>query len=177
MDLSGNIYIAETLNGDIRQLTCGGDLIPASEFEITGVGGFNFGIIDNLLFTNDRVVPGVVEIFDICSDGAPAGTICFDGMTSSNSWGMYIDPSDQTIYAISSFANRAVYKATVADINSGVCVAEFISQGSNTINIGDNWVPGGPSNPYGITTDDIGNIYILLIMILATEQLGNLQEV
>lgn len=161
MDLSGNIYIAEDRLGDIRKLNCGGEITPASEFEITGVGGLNFGVIDNLLFANDPAVTGVVEVFDICSGAAPFGTICFENMSAA-AWGMYIDPNDQTIYASSNFSNRAVYKATVADINSGACVPVLIPQGTSaSIAIGDNFIPLGQPQANGITTDDVGNIYIV----------------
>jgi len=161
-DLNGFLYIAEQSSGDIRKLRCDGEILPTTTFEIENVGGFNILTLGNLIFTNDPAVNNEVEVFNTCS-GMSEGTICFDGQTYN--WGLYISPYDETIYATSAFGNRAIYKATVDDIN-GACVQPFLTtQGSGVMpNIGDNFLPhsGGAANIQGITTDELGNIYFVL---------------
>ncbi|MEL6143684.1 MAG: hypothetical protein AAFU67_18945, partial [Bacteroidota bacterium] len=129
-DLNGFLYIAETKNGDMRKLTCEGELLPTQEFEVPGVGGFNFGSIGNLVFANDETVREELEVIDACS-GAIEGTICFENQVAN--WGMYIDPRTEIIYTTSQFAFRAIYKATVDDINSGMCVAPFLTSRATSV--------------------------------------------
>lgn len=161
IDINGFLYIGERSEGDIRKLNCNGEILPESEFEITGVGGFNFGNIGDMVFTNDLAVRDEVEVFNIC-EGAPMGSICFQNQTYN--WGLYVDTRDSTIYATSAFGTRAIYKATLADINSGTCVAPFLSAGNNNLPaIGDNFLPSASTtNIQGITTDKLGNIYVVL---------------
>jgi len=120
-----------------------------------------------LLFTNDEDNSdrAQVEVFNTCT-GEAEGAICFAGQTSN--WGLHIDSRTDTIYATSAFGTRAIYKATVADINSGDCtgspVQPFLSTGpSNVPNIGDSYLPGNNiGNIQGITTDEFGNIYVVM---------------
>ncbi len=160
MDLNGFLYIAEDQSGNIRKLSCDGTLLPTTTFEIEA-GGFNFGTIGNLLIVNDPAVINELEVFDLCT-GELKGDICFN-ITSAQSWGLYVDPRTDTIYYTSPFNTSGVFKATLDDLNSGTCIDPFLSSTTGMPNIGDNFLPNTSINPYGITTDILGNIYIVMI--------------
>ena len=163
VDLNGFLYIAETQSGNIRKLTCDGELLDATEFEVENIGGFNIASIDNLIFANDQdnTDRDRLEVINTCT-GDVVNSICFDNQQYN--WGLYIDPRTDTIYATSAFGNKAIYKATVADTTSGVCVTPFLTTGSSTVpDIGDDFLPGNNNrNINGLTTDEAGNIYVVL---------------
>ncbi len=156
-DLNGYLYIGETKDGDVRKLTCEGTLFPESDF-VLNVGGTNIGSIGNILFINEKeeTTASDVEVYNLCT-GNYEGAICFENVV--NSWGLYIDPRTDTIYyADRDAADPRIFKATLADINSGACITPFIEEGTGVPNVGDSFLPDD-GRPFGLTTDTLGNIY------------------
>ena len=158
VDLNGFLYISERAVGQIRKLSCDGEIVPASDFEINA-GSRNMGTIGNLLITNNgpNVATGI-DIYDLCSQD-PVGVICFEDY--SNNWGLFIDPRTQDIYVSKNVSPRIIYKATLADMNSGTCVMPFLEEGANPEPVvGDNFL-SDTFDPYGMTTDEDGNLYVV----------------
>ncbi len=161
-DLNGFLYIGDAVFGEpnkqIRQLTCDGTITPTSEVSFPiGAGVFNIVSTDNSLF---YTVLGeqTVKQLDICS-GTVINEVCFNGNTFAD-WGLFLDDNG-TFYAATSYetTNANLYRFTINDFGTGVCIDPLISAGDNIINIGDNELP--QTTLFGVTTDDFGNIYIV----------------
>ncbi len=168
-DINGNVYIGET--GDIRKLTCEGEIFSESDFVIND-DGFNFGSVGNSLYTNttsDRANPDeLINEYDLCT-GELTNTLCLNvDFSGQSDWGFFIDPNTNIMYStsqsdLSAPANagrNAVFQYTQADFGSASCVEPFIAGGDNIVNIGDNELPHGELR--GITTDLDGNIYVVM---------------
>ena len=155
MDLNGFLYIAENYwTGEIRKLTCDGDIFPESEFLIDGEPRFtNIQTIGNTIFTNrgnayDLCTGNLINSVDLC-DAEVSGSV------AGELWGFYYDENTGYFYSTNNNDNGSrVYRYTLADYGSGVCVPNFIDV---------NNLPGIPSGglPRGITTDPDGNIYMV----------------
>lgn len=161
-DLNGYLYINQQAVGDIRKLTCDGDVFPASDFVID-VPQFvtNVSSIGNTLYMNDNTDLANIEAYDLCT-GDFKGTICFDDVVYSN-WGLYIDPRTEEIYYAAqnqaSNGYNILYRFTEADLNSGSCVQGFLEEDDGIVALGDQELP--EHNIWGMTTDEARNIYFV----------------
>lgn len=167
-DLNGNLYIGETEAGDIRKLTCEGEIVPESEYVISGDGGYNIGSIGNFLYTNTSSAKEIRK-YDLCT-GQLVVAQCFEFATNSgqHDWGFFIDPVTGDMYTTyaqvggAAETNGVIYKYTDADLTgSATCFSTpFIASDDDIVNLGDNELPIGQLR--GITTDSAGNIYIVM---------------
>lgn len=168
IDLNGYVYIGEDFlqNGQIRRLSCTGEIEPESSYVINTRGIFNAGTIDNILVTNinyplnstsgnpfgsdSRIIVG----FNVCTT-APVGQATLGGPHGNDSfdWGLYIDPRTDLIYATNGFGgfgNRPyLYVMTLDDILNNVSVPPLTTS-----------LPSGDVR--GVTTDADGFIYVVL---------------
>ena len=150
-DLNGYLYIGATAGGGPqRKLTCDGEIFDAGDFSIP-IGGFNSGSIGNTLYTNGNLYQSdPIRAFNLCT-GDPLGSICLDQVSESGSapsWGFYIDPRTDMMYA--------------TDYEGGVWIFDESYLASGTcVPLAFNSSPVDFVREVGITTDELGNIYIV----------------
>lgn len=162
-DLNGNVYIGEGNTGDIRKFNCDGTLLPESEFVIMD-GGFNFASVGNTLYTNGLGTE--IDAYDLCT-GNYINQVCLDDAANSEDWGFYYDETTETFYSTAAaFGDSGsaefegdLWTYTANDFGSGNCISPLISANDGVVNIGDAELPHG--NLRGVTTDQMGNIYIV----------------
>lgn len=163
-DLNGNVYVGERLDLDIRKFNCDGTLSPKSEFVIPNQAGFNFASVGNTLYTNGG--GKIIIAFDLCT-GDSINSVCLDQARNNEDWGFYYDERTATFYSTGiAFGsnndgafNGDIWAYTASDFETGTCVSPFISTDDGVVNPGDVELPYG--NLRGITTDLMGNIYVV----------------
>jgi len=164
-DLNGNLYIGQTFLGNIRKLDCLGNIQPTSTFDIAD-GGFNVTTIDNELYLNSAVNPGIYA-YDIC-DQTPLGHVLMEdnngNSATSDDWGFYID-GQGTFYSTTGFtacSDNQLYIFTPSAMdftNNTVYNPAMESNGVDPIIGSFGVMPTGDIR--GVTTDINGNIYIV----------------
>jgi len=183
-DLNGFLYIGETSGGDVRRITCDGDIIPAANYEIDIEEGYNYGSIGNTLYVNTGWYDGRkdgIYAFDLCT-GAITGFYCLNGLDLNmyeewDDWGMYVDKATNKIYVTDGYSHLSANSTNgandlwVIDVATDVlnpdhaanpvCIDPLISSGDGTINVGDKELPVVENSLWGVTTDNVGNIYIV----------------
>ncbi|MEO0341183.1 MAG: hypothetical protein AAF242_18460, partial [Bacteroidota bacterium] len=166
-DLNGFLYIGETsgTGGDIRKLTCDGDLLDEGtaidEFNISTGGQFNIGSVGNTIYFNlarplggggqGDVTARAVVGFDVCTRNQ-LGTATFGSLPSGNQldWGFYVDPRTNLLYATTGFVGDAnLYRFTTADVAANNTISPLITGLDNSGDV------------RGVTTDAVGNIYVV----------------
>ncbi|MGB1207280.1 MAG: DUF4347 domain-containing protein [Chitinophagales bacterium] len=161
-DLNGYLYIAETSSGDIRRLTCEGNMSDELDFVIND-GGYNFRSYENILYVNSRN-PNEIRAYDLC-DGSLLGYIELDGADTDDllDWGFEI-AADGTFYATAGWndydgsKDSHIYRftPTLADFVAHTSYSAFITETSFPNEITDN------NDVWGITTDNAGNMYVVM---------------
>jgi len=149
-DLNGYLYISEGFYGNVRRLTCDGEIIPASEFIITD-GGTNITTVGNTLYINTTTGNGI-NAYDLCT-GNLIGSVCLNGLQLPEwaDWGFYIDDNGTFYITEGQYESNAIwiFTPTEADFNNGTCFNPVTNFSAN------------PNGLWGITTDPLGNIYIV----------------
>ncbi|MGB0838950.1 MAG: hypothetical protein ACPGXL_02360 [Chitinophagales bacterium] len=149
-DLNGFLYIAETdhntaTDGSIRRLTCAGDIIPETTFNIPE-SATNLVSVDNHLFVRSTQTYKI-EVYDLCT-GSALGTMCLEnfGTTSLSSlaWGLSVG-YDGTMTA---FNYAYIFNWTVDDFINGNCIQPIPFDVSHVM-----------TSVYGITRDLDGSYY------------------
>ncbi len=161
-DVNGNLFVGQNFNGDILKLNCLGDIKPSSEFSIPD-GGFNLGSIDGKVYVNSASNPGI-QAYDLCT-GESEGYV--DIISDAADWGFYVDENG-TFYSTNGFGvfgdnHVTIFTPTEADFQANTLFPPtWVSDSSNPDpSVGDiGVVPLG--NLGGITTDPMGNIYLVL---------------
>ncbi|MEM1217189.1 MAG: hypothetical protein AAGJ82_15950, partial [Bacteroidota bacterium] len=170
--LNGFMYIGESAGSgqQIRQFNCDGEIAPESSFSITTQGQTNLGSIDNTIYSNqwnftnsehlisyDICNPSQTSIARLCGLPATSG-----GDENNRTWGFYIDPRTEKMYATTNFGNSAtatnnlyVFDASAFDDNSATCVEPVSVPLTN--------FPVNNAIIAGVTTDLEENIYIVVL--------------
>ncbi len=173
MDLNGFIYIGETIGGDLRQLNCEGEITPAAQFEIVD-GGTNLATIGNNLYMTSYYNgnSGLITAYDLCT-GQSLGAVNIVG--NHNSWGFFVDENGSFYSTVNSAVDTergiAIYTPTLADFAAGTTYPVMFDLDTTNIDpsVGDiGIVPRGELR--GITTDNDGNIYMVLRIRSSTYQ-------
>lgn len=158
MDQNGNIYVGEhIISSDIRRINCDGELLPQSEFAIPTGGQYNLGSLDNYVYYNDRAYGGIVE-HDLCT-GAKRFALYCESVIPSRDWGFYVDPVTGLMYATYNLSTTGgtnyVWVMSQADFDNDptTCVSSFPL---------DPEFPVNDAEIRGVTTDNSGNIYIVI---------------
>ncbi len=173
IDDSGFLYVGEQPNGgDIRRLSCLGEITPATGpdgFSINHGGQTNIGIIGDTLYTNawDGALFGNPDNNDIFAysliDGSFISRVDFCGVNGNDNrdWGFYVDPRTNTMYSTTSFntGNNAV----VENFLYVYSPADFDNDPTTCINpISLSNLPAFNANIAGVTTDVDGNLYVVV---------------
>lgn len=159
-DLNGNIYIGESVSGEIRKLNCDGQIVPESEFEIPVAGLFNIGTIGNSLYYNSRGnnATNIYE-YDLCAQTQIATVgFCETDFANNDDWGFYVDPNTGEMYAtndifLSANNNNYFWYFNPSDFDNdpNTCIS--------AVNLGPEF-PATQADIRGVVTDDMGNVYI-----------------
>ncbi|MEM1214491.1 MAG: DUF11 domain-containing protein [Bacteroidota bacterium] len=178
-DLNGFLYVGETDAGEIRRITCDGDIRPTSEFEIDVQFVTNIFSVGNTIYINNYDSDGTastssnegVYAYDVCDPSAPLGFICLDGIGLPY-WGLDYDPQTGTVYATAigydastpsqlyAFDLASAPLSMTSDPNPTCVMPLITSDLSNTpVTVGESRLPDGFI--FGVTSDDDGNIYVV----------------
>ena len=153
VDLNGNLYIGESYwTGEIRRLTCDGELQPESKYLATDeIRLANITSIGNILYTNNG------NAFSTCT-GLSVGSVIRQGENGSETWGLAYDKYSGYFYNGNMINNGGIWRYTEADFNSGNTVPVFMDV-SNFQAINSSM---SNAEVRGITTDQQSNIYAIL---------------
>ena len=184
-DLNGNLYIgaSDFINNPIRKFSCDGAIEPISPTTITYAQDmYNMFSIDNFIFKTTGT--GLVA-YNSCT-GQNVGSLCVlneNGTTfstsGSNNWGLHYNETLERGYMTSRSGNYGrVWVFTKAQLMAAAsgqtiaCVPILISPGALEIPVvGSKLMPYLDDNPdgttvrtntMGITTDNSGNIYVVV---------------
>ncbi|MEO0340332.1 MAG: hypothetical protein AAF242_14120, partial [Bacteroidota bacterium] len=166
IDLNGFLYIGSTIfNTDarLRKLDCGGNIFNETNFSIPiDRGTFNLVSIGNEVFANTLDAPGetrIITAYDVCTQ-MESRTACLEGAGAGNiDWGLHYDKRTGYFYSTDERGGSPLWRYTIDDFGSGTCVDPWLLPGDGTL------VPGEMETPnsvlFGITTDPMGNIYMV----------------
>ena len=166
VDLNGFLYIGSNFfdpNASIRRLDCGGNIFDAADFDIDiPDGALNILTIENTIYANIFNSQGdtrIISAFDVCTQSL-INTACLNGSAGGFlDWGFFYDERTGFFYSNEEGANSPLWRYTVDDFGTGVCVDPFLTAGDGTLVAGEQETPG--SVLFGITTDEDGNIYMV----------------
>ena len=176
-DLNGKLYIGSTYapGFPIRSLTCDGAIDPItpttinSNFLLTSM--FSIG---NTIYTSRSGGPAA---YNSCT-GQLLGTMCLNDENGNplpfsnglapddQNWGLsYNKVIDRVFVTGRGGARRGVWAFTSQELENGIlggpCIDILIPMGTtSTINVGDNFIPTDLNQVTGVTSDNLGNIYI-----------------
>lgn len=167
-DLNGYLYIGGSGGGPLIRLNCDG-VVDANYSPINLVDAASNSIfsIGNIVYTNGNGV----NAFNSC-DGTKLGKLCFNNNNGVPndlewSWGISYNKKTQMGYATGrKESSQSVWAFSKAQLDAGVaggaCIDPLIKQGNAEPNIGEKLLPPQNFDILGITSDNSGNIYVVV---------------
>ncbi|MCX6218565.1 hypothetical protein [Spirosoma sp.] len=177
-DINGRLYIGETGGGGthVRQFTTNGIISPTSTFNLlvddTNQNTFSIG---NTFYINADNGP---KAYDLCT-GQFIGQVCLNSsagiqVTGQNLWGLTYNPKTEMVYASSRSRGSGVPAGSAGNIwafsraqleaalANGSCINPIIKEGpSETINVGEKFMPNSDGGVFGVVSDNQKNIYVV----------------
>lgn len=151
-DINGYLYINSNFNnGDLYKLDCDGNIDPTPVVDLGNMLA-NLATIGNTIYANTG------NSYDTCS-GMDQGSVCLEGVSAGQeTWGFWYDENTGYFYSTFSFGAGSgnLYRYTLADWGSGVCVPPFITAAEIQAPY------SGTGVTRGVTTDNAGNIYLTI---------------
>ncbi|HMU05132.1 MAG TPA: hypothetical protein PJ990_15975, partial [Saprospiraceae bacterium] len=173
-DLNGKLYIASDYQNpnEIRRLDCDGGIEPVSASTVINPANavFNIFSIGNTLYVTKN---GGVAAYNSCT-GALIGELCYNDEVGNPNpgsyWGLSHNSVTKMIYGTGRFnENRSIFVYSESEMEQAIlnstCIDPFISLGTTTLSNmmpGDKFIPTDISQIIGITSDDLGNIYVVV---------------
>lgn len=178
-DLNGFLYIGGSSGGPIQRLNCDGVVDPKyTPINLSGGAATNsIFSIGNIIYTNGNGV----NAFNSC-DGTKLGKLCFTDTDPGGlfgggggpinldwNWGISYNKNTQMGYATGRIGTRqmvwAFSKAQLdAGVAGGACIKFLIDQGNGEPSVGDKLLPPLANDILGITSDNSGNIYVVVAL-------------
>jgi hypothetical protein len=158
-DLNGRLYIGSDFSGmnTIRRLNCDGVIAPSTTFSTASPGFLlsNINSYKGAIYSNgnDRRI----YQWNPCSPSgaAPTGYIQLNETTTD--WGFYIDKNGK-FYVTTQNGKIYAFTPTVADFAANTTYSPIIDLGANPTYVSPAYSDTGLQ---GITTDNLGNIYVV----------------
>ncbi len=164
-DLNGFLYIGESFDDNlpgvsIRRFDCDGNVAPESEFNLLAAP-LNTASIGNDLYYNNTASINYFRA-DLCTQ-TETGEVCLaDNNQGIRGWALYVSPDDVFYTAIRGNDGGRIYAFTDADFDAAGCVDPLVAGTANNQLFDDPDFTNDDPEPFGITTDPAGNIYIVV---------------